>query len=41
MLHFMTAISESYGFDIPENDYAELASLGGACRYVARRLAST
>jgi acyl carrier protein len=38
-LHFMTAISEAFGIDIPEPDYPELAALGGASRYVARRLA--
>lgn len=36
-LHFMTAISEAFGIDIPEKDYTELAAIGGACRYVARR----
>lgn len=36
-LHFMTAISEAFAIDIPEKDYGELAALGGACRYVARR----
>lgn len=39
MLHFMTAISESFSIDIPEKDYSQLAAVGGACRYIAERLA--
>jgi len=39
-LHFMTAISEAFGIDIPEPDYPKLAALAGACRYVAGRVAA-
>jgi acyl carrier protein len=38
-LHFATAISREFGFDVAEAEYAELASLAGACDYVQRKLA--
>ena len=37
-LHFAMAISGEFGFDIPEQDYAQLAALQQACRYVEERL---
>lgn len=38
-LHFATAVSEAFGIEIPERDYARLSSLGGAAEFVLNRLA--
>jgi hypothetical protein len=38
-LHFATAISREFGFDVAEAEYAELASLARARDYVQRKLA--
>ena len=35
-LRYATAVSEHFGLDVPEADYPELCTLGGATRYVAR-----
>ena len=35
VLNVMAALSERIGVDIPEVDYPELATIGGAARYVA------
>jgi acyl carrier protein len=39
-LHFATAISREFGFDVAEAEYAELTSLARACDYVQRKLAA-
>ena len=37
-LHFATAVSEAFGIDIPERDYASLASLESAAQFVLSHL---
>ena len=37
-LHFATAVSQSFGIDIPERDYASLASLESAAQFVLSHL---
>lgn len=37
-LHLVVALHESLGVDIPESDYAELATLDGAVAYLSRRM---
>ncbi len=37
-LHFAAALSEAFGLDIPERDYAQLASLEGAAQFVLAHL---
>lgn len=37
-LHFVQAVSETFGIDIAEADYPKLASLGGAVAFVQARL---
>jgi acyl carrier protein len=37
-LHFATALSEAFHLDIPERDYAQLASLEGAVQFVLSHL---
>lgn len=37
-LHFVTALHQRLGVDVPEADYARLATLDGAVEYLARRL---
>ena len=39
-LHFATAISREFGFDVAEQEYTQLASLAQACDYVQRKLAA-
>ena len=38
-LHFATAISETFGIDVGQTDYASLASLRAAGEFVQSRLA--
>ena len=38
-LNFMVALSQTLGVEVPEQDYAEVASLDGCVRYLARKLA--
>lgn len=35
-LNFVVAVGEQYEIDIPEEDYPELATIGGFVAYVAR-----
>lgn len=37
-LHFVQAVSETFGIDIAEADYPKLASLSGAAAFVQTRL---
>jgi acyl carrier protein len=37
-LNFMVALHEALGVEVPEQDYAEVASLDGCVRYLARKL---
>lgn len=37
-LHFAAAISEAFGIDIPEKDYARIAGLAKAADYVQAKL---
>jgi acyl carrier protein len=37
VLNVMAALSEQLGVDIPEADYPQLATVGGAASYVASR----
>lgn len=37
-LHFAVAVSESFGIEVAETDYAALMSLQGAEQFVERRL---
>ena len=39
-LHLATAISRDFGIDVAESEYAQLASLTGACDYVRRKLSA-
>ena len=39
-LTLVTGIHEATGLDIPERDYAELATLGGFVRYLTERAAA-
>ena len=39
-LNFMIAVNASVGVEVPEQDYAEVASLDGCVRYLAHKLAS-
>jgi acyl carrier protein len=39
-LHFAASVSREYGFDVPESDYAQLASLASAARYVQEQFAA-
>ena len=39
-LHFATAISREFGIDVSDTEYAQLASLAGACNYVQRKLSA-
>lgn len=39
-LNVIIRLNESLGVDIPEKDYAELATLDGATRYLASRCAA-
>lgn len=39
-LHFATAISREFGFNVAEQEYMQLASLAQACDYVQRKLAA-
>jgi acyl carrier protein len=38
-LNFMMALHERLGVEVPEQDYASVASLDGCLRYLARKLA--
>jgi len=38
MLGFATALHEKLGIDIPERDYARIASLGSCIEYLATKL---
>jgi acyl carrier protein len=40
-LNFVTALHVKLGVDVPEADYAKLASLDGCVRYLAARLSAT
>lgn len=40
-LNFVTAVHAELGVDVPESDYAQLRTLGGAGRYLARRLGAS
>ncbi len=37
-LNFVTALCERTGVDVPERDYAQLASVGACVEYLSRRL---
>ena len=37
MLELLTTVGERAGVDIPERDYAEVATLDGCVRYLAQR----
>jgi acyl carrier protein len=37
-LHLITALHQRLGVDVPEVDYAKLATLDGAVEYLAKRL---
>jgi acyl carrier protein len=37
-LNFMVALHEALGVEVPEQDYAQVASLDGCVRYLARKL---
>lgn len=37
VLNVMAGLSERLGMDIPEADYPQLSTIGGACTYVAAR----
>ncbi len=39
-LHFATGVSEAFHIDIPERDYASLASLDDAAQFVSNRMAA-
>jgi acyl carrier protein len=38
-LNFMMALNQTFGIEVPEQDYAEVASLNGCVRYLAHKLA--
>lgn len=38
-LHFATAISEAFGIEVAQSDFAKLASVGGAADFVKEKLA--
>lgn len=40
MLHFATAVSESFGIELAQTEYPQLASLRGAGEFVAGKLAA-
>jgi acyl carrier protein len=40
VLNLMVALSERIGSDIPEDDYRQLATIGGATDYLAARIAT-
>ena len=40
MLELLTTVGEQAGVDIPERDYAEVATLDGCVRYLAQRTAA-
>ena len=40
MLNFATALHEALGIDVPEADYAQMATLAGAVDYLTQRMGS-
>lgn len=37
-LNFITALHERLGVNVPETDYAQVATISGAARYISERL---
>ncbi len=41
VLNFVTALHEALGVDVPESDYAKIATLEGAVEYLAARISAS